>query len=267
MRRNRKILFGGSLLAALCILSLCAPVIAPHDPLRVDIGARFHAPSRIYPLGADGLGRCELSRVLHAAGVSLGASAVTSLAIIVTGILFGMAAALSGGITDRILSRIIDILLSFPSLLLALAVAGMIGPSLAGVAAGIAFTGWAPFARIARNAVLEVMTSEFYQSARVIGAGNGRIMLHYLLPQVMIAVATLAGFELRSVLLGISGLSFLGLGMQAPFPELGAMLGEARIYIGSAPHLIVAPGAMLFFIVLGCTLLGEGLNEYYAVNR
>ena len=214
-----------------------------------------------HPLGTDNLGRDLLSRVLHGGRWSLGLVLSATLLIMSAGVLVGLLAGFAGGIVDSVLMRLVDTLLSVPSLLLALAIVGVMGPGIGSLMIGLASVWWVGYARVVRGLVLGVRERGFVDAARALGASNQRIVVRHILPSILPAVAVLASLEMGELVLAISGLSFLGLGAQPPTPEWGAMLNDGRAYFFTAPRLMLWPGLAISIAVLGFNLLGDGLRD------
>jgi peptide/nickel transport system permease protein len=217
-------LLGASMLLVLIALALGASWLAPYDPNQQAVGPRLAPPGAEHWLGTDNLGRDLASRLLHGTRISLGAALVTTLLIVAVGVCVGLAAGYVGGVVDAVLMRIVDILLAFPSTLLALAIVGTLGPGLQNAVLGVVLVGWADYARIVRGVVLSAREQPYIEAAVAIGVPPAGVMLRHLLPNVLGPVMVLASLELGAVLLTLAGLSFLGLGAQPPAPEWGAML-------------------------------------------
>jgi ABC-type dipeptide/oligopeptide/nickel transport system permease subunit len=252
----------GVVLGLLCLLlAVAGPWLAPHDPLEVTID-RLHGPSLRHPLGTDGLGRDLFSRLLHGARLSLGAAGMAAAAVTTVGLVVGLVAGYFGGFVDRLLMRVVDIVLAIPALVLALAVAGLFArPSLTAVLLALIAVWWAPYARIVRGLVLTVRERGFVESARSLGAADGRIMGRHIVPNVVSPVLVLATLEVGQLLLAISGLTFLGVGAPPPTPEWGGMLNEGRVYFLSNPHVVLVPGLAISLSVLGFNLLGDAVRD------
>lgn len=268
--KNTNLLLGGMLLALLSIIAVIGPNVVPHDPFQIELTLRFQAPSQDYPLGTDHLGRCVLSRLVLGGGVSLGVSMAISALIMFVGLVIGLLAGMGTKKLDFIVMRIVDMLLAFPSLVLTLAIIGTLGPSLLSAAIGIFFSWWPIYARLVRGIVLSARGKEFVTAARLVGTSRFHLITRHILPQVLPPVLVLVSLETGTMILVFSGLGFLGLGVQPPQPEWGVMLNEARTYIFTAPHLLLAPGVAIFLTVLGFSLLGEGLRnalQIRGVNR
>ena len=246
--------------AVLVLAAIFAPVLAPDDPLALDAGS-FESPSWSHPFGTDRLGRDLLSRILFGARLSLGTAFFASLLITVAAVLVGSVTGFLGGPVDTILMRVVDTILAFPSLLLAIVVAGLFKPSLASLMLALASVWWVGYARIVRGLVLAVRERQFVTAARVAGGRSSRILIRHILPNVLPPVIVLATLEMGTLILAISALSFLGLGAQPPTPEWGAMLNEGKNNFFAAPHLMLFPGLAISLAVLGFNLLGDGLRD------
>lgn len=259
--RDRTAMLGLVVVGILVGAAVLGPWLAPNDPNAIDIVNKLASPSGDFPLGTDELGRDVFSRLLHGARVSLSMTGITALAISLLGLALGTLAGYLGGFTDALISRVIDVLLAFPSFLLALAVTAVLGPGLRHVVIAVVVVWWAGYARIVRAAVLGEREKPYVEAARAAGVPEWRVLGRHVLPNVIGPVVVLTTLELGHVLLALTALSFLGLGVQQPTAEWGAMLTDARTYLGTSPHLMLAPGACIFLLVLGCNLLGDGLRD------
>ena len=252
--------FGFGLLIGLLLLALWPNAWLPHDPLAQDLLRRLETPSRDFWLGTDMLGRCVFSRTVAAASVSLGAALVAAGAICMLALAWGVGAAFAGRWGDALLMRIADGVMGFPTLVLALALIGILGPSLPAVLLALVVA-WAPgLARVVRTLAQQARSRDYVQAARLAGIREWTVLRRHVLPQLWSPLAVLASLETAGVLLALSALSFLGLGVQPPAPEWGAMLNEARPFIETAPHLLIGPGVAVLLSTLAFNLLGEGLR-------
>jgi len=263
--------FGALLLALLAVAALWPHAALPHDPLAQDLLRRLEPPSRDHWLGTDMLGRCVFSRVVAAAAVSLGAAALAAAAICVLALAWGGAAALGGALgwrwADALLMRAADVVMGFPTLVLALALIGIAGPSLPAVLLALVVA-WAPgLARVVRTLAQQALGREFVHAARMAGLSEWAIVQRHVLPQLLPPLLVLASLEAAGVLLALSALSFLGLGVQPPAPEWGAMLNEARPFIETAPHLLIGPGIAVLLATLAFNLVGEGLRGRFDLRQ
>ncbi|MBA2731705.1 MAG: ABC transporter permease subunit [Acidobacteria bacterium] len=261
LARDRTALAGLFIIALLITLALAAPLIAPHDPAAQDTSARLASPSMAFPLGTDNLGRCLLSRLLHGARVTLMSALFASLLVLMIGICVGAVSGYAGGWVDTFIMRVVDLLLAFPLLILALAITGFIGVGMSSVLIGIISVWWASYARIVRSLVLSLRERPFIEAARSAGVRPARIITRHIIPNVIAPIIVLATLEIGSLILAISGLNFLGLGVQSPTPEWGAMLNDGRPFLHAAPQLMIYPGLLISLAVLGFNLLGDGLRD------
>ena len=259
--RDRTVVAGAFVVGAVILAALAAPVVAPHDPTAVDGRATLQSPSPEHWLGTDNLGRDILSRLIYGARWSLGTAVVAAACIVALGVTVGLVAGYVGGLLDDLLMRLVDVLLAFPSLVLALAIVGTLGPSLRNVMIGMVAVWWVDYARVIRGLTIGMREREFVTSARCVGAAAPRIVLRHILPNVIPSVIVLATLELGTLMLAISGLSFLGLGAQPPTPEWGTMLNDGRPFFQRAPQLMLYPGLAITLVVVGCNLVGDGLRD------
>jgi len=259
--RDRAAIVGLILVAGAVLAAVGAPMLTPHDPTAINPAAVLQGPSRAHPLGTDNLGRDVLSRLLYGARPSLGTAATASLLILAIGVTGGTISGYVGGRVDETLMRIVDVLLAFPSLILALAIAGMLGPGLVHVMIGMAAVWWVGYARIVRGLVLSVRERQFVEAAQAVGASHARIIWRHALPNVMAPVIVLVTLDMGGLILAISGLNFLGLGVQPPWPEWGAMLNEGRPFLFSTPRLMIYPGLAISLVVIGFNMLGDALRD------
>lgn len=250
---------------AVCALIICAtlgPWIAPHDPNAVDLARRLQAADAAHWLGTDHLGRDILSRLVAGAGVSLGAVAIAMALILSMGIAIGGAAGFIGGRTDQIIMRVTDVFLTFPTLVLALFMVGVLGLGLVNVVIAIALTHWAWYARIVRGIVLSLKHRDFIAASRLAGASPVQTFVRRLLPATMAQLLVLATLDIGHIMLHVSGLSFLGLGVTAPTAEWGVMISDARQYVWTEPLLMLWPGLALFVSVMAFNTLGDAVRDY-----
>jgi len=259
--RDRTALLGLVIVMVLGALALLAPWIAPHDPTAQDVLDRFALPSAAHPLGTDHLGRDEFSRLLYGGRVSLLTSLALGTGILLIGTAVGTLAGFAGGKVDGLVMRVVDVLLAFPNLLLVLVVVGALGPGMANLAAAFLAAGWVSYARIVRGLVLAAKQQPYIEAARALGLGPLRVAVRHLLPNVVAPVVVLWTLRTGQLLLALAALSFLGLGVQPPTPEWGAMLNEARDALARAPRLMVYPGVLITVAALGFNLLGDGLRD------
>lgn len=260
--QDRSALLGLAILAALCTLALAAPWLGSTDPAAVDAANRLAPPGARHPLGTDNLGRDTLSRLLHGGRVSLGTGLLATILVMTIGVTVGSVSGFYGGrLLDDGLMRVVDVLLAFPTLILALAITGTLGGGLANLILGLVVVWWASYARVVRGLALQTRERPFVEAALALGAPRGLILRRHVLPNVLPSVTVLATLDFGRILLALSGLSFLGLGAQPPTAEWGAMLNEARPYLDAAPQLMLAPGACITLAAMAVNLVGDGLRD------
>ncbi|HXG69572.1 MAG TPA: ABC transporter permease subunit [Gemmatimonadaceae bacterium] len=258
---DRLTLTGLMIVSSFLVLAIAAPVIAPYNPAGIDPAHRLEGISSAHIFGTDNLGRDLFSRMAYGARWSLGAAALATAAIVCIGVVVGTAAGYKGGRTGDVLMRTVDVVLAFPSLLLALAIAGTLGPGIGSVMVGLVSVGWAAYARVVRGMVLELRERDFVAAARALGASDRYIVTRHIIPNVLPAITVLATVEMGELILALAGFGFLGVGIQPPTPEWGAMINDARPFVLDAPALVVVPGIAIGLLVGGFNLLGDGLRD------
>ena len=259
LRGKSSLLRNGSLLILLSYICMAifAGALSPHDPLQVDVANRLQPASTEFLLGTDSLGRCVLSRLLLGARNSLLSAAVVLLTTVSVGTVVGLFAGFFGGRCDYLVQRLLEGVMAFPGLILALAIAGVLGPGLENAVLALCLVHWVGYARIVRNMTLSLRERTYVQASRIAGASSLDLLRRHILPEVAPAVVVVATLDYGRIIISIAGLSFLGLGTQPPAPEWGAMLSEGKAYMQVAPQLILWPGAMIAGIVLALQLLSE----------
>jgi peptide/nickel transport system permease protein len=262
MPRHPLVLIGGALVALQALVALLAPWIAPYSPTGQNIVNRLEAPSLDFLLGADQFGRDNLSRILHGYRASLAVSLVAVTISLTIGGSLGVISAYYKGWTDRIVMRVMDVLFAFPIILLAIAIISLLGPQqwTTAIAIGIVYT--PIFARLLRGPALVLAESEFVVAARAIGAGDLRILLVHVLPNLASVILVQASLSLSTAILVEASLSFLGIGTQPPTPSLGLMLAESRSYALISPWTSIFAGLAILTSSLGFNLLGDGLRDH-----
>ena len=265
-KRKRKLkycmLIAAGAAGILIIIALLSGILAPNDPYATNAAMIRHAPCSEYPFGTDNLGRCVLSRVLVGARTTIAATFFLVAISVVIGICIGMACGYYGGIIDDILMRIADLMLAFPQLVVAIAVAGMLGGGLGGALIALGITMWVSFARLARSHTLFIKNEPYITVAKLQGQGGLRIMLRHIMPNILEPVLINALNQIGTTMIGISGLSFLGLGVVAPQAEWGSMISEARAYIQIAPWAVLFPAAAIVITIVIFNYLGDTVMEY-----
>jgi peptide/nickel transport system permease protein len=252
---------GVAIVVLAALAAVAGPSLIPFDPAAQDLAMRLAAPSRLHPFGLDELGRDILARVLAGARISfLVGLAVVSVSASV-GTLLGAIAGYFGGLLDDAISRVIDVLLAFPGLLLAIALVAVLGPSLGNVLFALTIIGWVGYARLVRGQVLRARELEYVQAVRALGAGTPRILWKHVIPSAVPVVVVQATLGMAGAIIGEAALSFLGLGVQPPTPSWGTMLNGGRAHLLDAPHLTIFPGLAIALLVLGFNFLGDGIRD------
>ena len=252
-----------ALIGAFAICAVLAPIVAPYDPLAQALGSRLEPPSPEHWLGTDQLGRDIASRLVYGARISLVIGIVVVALAGVFGTLVGPVAGYAGGLVDETLMRVTEVFLAFPPLILAMAIAGALGPSLTNAIIAIAAVTWAIYARLTRGQILSLRRREFVEAARAIGASRARILARHLLPNALAPLLIQASFDMGSAIISAAGLSFIGFGAQPPTPEWGVMISEGRNFISTQPWLSLFPGLAILLAVGSFNLLGDGLRDAF----
>jgi peptide/nickel transport system permease protein len=260
--RNRLAAAGALVVLVLVMLAVLAPWVAPRDPLYIDMNHKFARPGEAgFVLGADELGRDVLSRLLHAGRVSLAVGLITAFIAVVVGSTLGAMAGFYGGSLDAIIMRVVDVLLSMPTIFLLLALSAFLKPTMLTITLIIGLNSWMSVARMVRAQVLSLKEQEFVLAARAAGAGTGRLIVRQLLPNAVAPVLVAATLTVATAILLESSLSYLGYGIQPPTASWGNMLNNAQTYVLYAPWVAVYPGAMISLTVLSFNFAGDGLRD------
>lgn len=252
---------GLAIVGTVVVAAVVGPWVLPYDAFVQDLPGRLAGPSWRHPFGQDELGRDLLARVLVGARVSLLVSAVVVGSASLVGTAVGALAGYLGGWADHALGRLIDVLMAFPGLLLAIALVAVLGPSIVNVVVALVAIGWVGYARLVRGQVLKIRELEYVQAARALGARVPRVVWRHVVPAALPAVAVQASLGMAGSMLAEASLSFLGLGVQPPTPSWGAMLDAGRSHLIDAPHLTVFPGMAVGVLVLGFNFLGDSLRD------
>jgi len=252
---------GAAIVLVVVVAAVFGPAVAPFDPATQEMALRLDGPTGLHWFGLDELGRDIFTRVLYGARISLLVGIVVVGVSATVGIAMGAIAGYFGGRVDETISRVIDILLAFPGLLLAIALVAVLGPSLTNVVFALTLIGWVGYARLVRGQVLRAREFEFVQAARALGATTPRILLRHVIPTTLPAVTVQATLGMGAAILNEASLSFLGLGVQPPTPSWGTMLNYGRGHLLDAPHLTIFPGVAIAILVLGFNFLGDGLRD------
>jgi ABC-type dipeptide/oligopeptide/nickel transport system permease subunit len=258
--KHRLAVIGLGVILALVVLALGARQIAPHDPVRQDLPHALAKPSAEFPLGTDEFGRCILSRILFGARLSLLVGVIATAIGATAGIVLGLCAGYFPR-ADAPVMRCMDVLLAFPSILLAIAVVAALGPSLGNVMIAVGVRSVPSFARVSRSMVLSLKELEFVQGAAALGASHARVLFRHILPNSVSPLLVFSSMQVATAILLAAILSFLGLGVQPPTPEWGKMVSDGRSYLMDAPHVSLFPGLAIFMAVMGFNCLGDGLRD------
>jgi len=259
--RRKGALFGLAVIGLFVLVALLAPWIAPHDPLATSWSAVRKAPSAAYWLGTDEIGRDVLSRVIWGARASLLAGVVSVSLSLLLGLPIGLLAGYLGGWVDAVISRMVDAMLACPFLILAIALAAFLGPSLTNAMIAIGISATPIFVRLTRGQVLAVKVEDYVEAARAIGNSRLRIALRHVLPNIVAPLIVQATLAIAAAVIAEASLSFLGLGQQPPAPSWGSMLNTAKNYVDQAPWMAIWPGVSIFLLVLSFNLVGDGLRD------
>jgi len=258
---------GAVLVGLVVVAAVLGPVLVSSDPSTQVLALRLAAPSVAHPFGMDELGRDILARILSGARISLLVGVAVVGVSATVGTLLGSLAGYRGGLVDDVISRVIDVLLAFPGLLLAIALVAVLGPSLANVLLALTAIGWVGYARLVRGLVLRAREFEYVHAARALGASTMRIIVVHLVPATLPSLLVQATIGMAGAIIGEASLSYLGLGVQPPTPSWGTMLNGGRAHMLDAPHLTVFPGLAIALLVVGFNLLGDGLRDRFEGRR
>ena len=277
LRRRRAVwaLFRRDLLAALAagclllivVMAVAAPHLTPYAYDRQDLDATLRGPSSAHVFGTDNFGRDLLTRIAFGARISLVVAAIAVGAEVLVGALWGTVAGLAGGRVDAWIMRVVDLLIAFPSLLLAILITGVFGPSLVNIIVALATTAWPGMARVVRSEVVALREREFVEAARALGARSGRIVGRHLLPNVLHLVSARSTLDVSAIILVEASLSFVGVGVQPPRPSWGLMINEAFAYLRSQPYLLITPALFLSLTVISLNVFGEALADALDPHR
>ena len=254
---------GAAMIAVFVVLALFAPWIAPQDPAHIDLPARLMGPSASHWFGTDELGRDILSRIIYGARISMLVGTCVVATSLTLGLIFGSIAGYYGGFLDRFLNVVVmNLFMSFPGILLAIAFVAFLGPGLFNVVLALSIGGWVGYARLVRAQVLAVKEREFVEAARALGASDLRIIVRHILPNIIQPVIVQAAIGMAGAILAEATMSFLGLGVPPPTATWGSMLNDGRSHLFDAPHLVVFPAVAVMLAVLSFNFVGDGLRDY-----
>ena len=261
LRGRRMEVLGLTIVGVFVLVSILAPLIAPFDPREGDLKRRLEGPTRLHVLGTDELGRDILSRLMFGARITLVIGVLAVLVAAVLGVTIGAIAAYFGGRTDLMLMRLVDIMMTIPEIILAIAMVSVLGTTVACLVVAVGVAATPAFARLCRGTMLVIRQQDYVSAAHAAGASSSRIIIRHMLPNALAPIIVQASLGIGSSILTAASLGFLGLGIQPPTPEWGSMLSRARSYLSYAPHVIIFPGIAIAVLVLGFNLLGDGLRD------
>ncbi|MGI9119508.1 MAG: nickel transporter permease [Acidimicrobiales bacterium] len=259
--RDPLAMVGLILVSVFVLAAVSAPLLAPYDPSAVDATNRLQGTSWQHLLGTDQLGRDTFSRLLFGARWSLGTAVAATAIVITIGVIVGTASGYYGGRLDTVLMRVVDVLLAFPSLILYLAIVGTLGPGLKNVMIALVVITWDEYARVVRGLVLALRERGFVRASLALGARDRRLLVRHILPNVVPPVVVLASLQTGKLILALAALGFFGLGVKPPTPEWGSMINQSRLFLQTAPELMIWPGLAISLTVIGLNLLGDGLRD------
>jgi peptide/nickel transport system permease protein len=261
LSKNKAAVVGGFLILLFIVVSIVGPFLTTKDPTEVMVLNKLQPPSAEFWFGTDNFGRDIFTRIIHGMSLTLKVGFLSVAIGGSIGVIFGIVSGYYGGKIDTIIMRVMDVLLAFPGILLALAIVSVLGGSLQNVIIAVAVFSVPAFARIVRSSTLSVRQLEYIDAVKALGASDFRIIFKHILPNVVSPIIVQATLRIATAVLTASGLSFLGLGAQPPEPEWGAMLNDGRTYMKTAPHLMLFPGMMIAIVVLAFNIFGDGLRD------
>jgi peptide/nickel transport system permease protein len=262
-KRHKTGIIGGLILLIYIITAVFAPYISKFDPIAQNLSERLQPPSWKHLLGTDYAGRDIFSRIIYGTRISLTIGFVSVSLALIFGTILGITSGYFGGWWDILIMRIIDIMLAFPTILLAIGIVAILGPKLENAMIAVGIVSIPQFARVVRATTLSIKEKDYINSAKALGVGEIRIIVRHILPNVLAPIIVQATLGIASAILEAAGLSFLGLGARPPIPEWGAMLSESRQYLRSAPWTVVFPGLAIMFLVLAFNLFGDALRDIF----
>lgn len=243
------------------LTALLAPVLAPNPPDKTNLAAALQGPSQQFPLGTDHLGRCMLSRLLYGAAVSLFSSLIIIAVVFCTGVFLGVISGYFGGILDAVIAKLVTVVQSFPRLILAIAIAGVLGIGITNTIIALCAINWTEYARLSRSMVLSIKERTFIKAARVCGQSHGEIIWRHVLPNIFPSLIVSASLDISGMIMEVAALSYLGLGVKSPMSEWGSMMNLGQSYLQTNPRLVFLPGIALFFTAVLFNLFGDKLRD------
>ena len=260
-RKNIILIIGIVIVAFLMFIIIFAPILEPYDPLKMKMSDKFLPPSTAHWFGTDYMGRDILSRVIEGSRVSLTTAMIVVLISAFIGTMIGLVSGFAGGALDTVLMRIVDVMLSFPTIVFALAISNFLGTGQINLIIAICCVQWVRYARIARGEALVLKNAEYMEAARSIGTSNVQMLFKYFFPNVISRILIMVSLDIGSIILYCASLSFLGLGAQPPSPDWGAMISDGKAYIQYAPWIAIFPGVAIAVSALGFNMMGDGIRD------
>ena len=267
IKGHKQLIFFLVMAIIIILIAIFAKQIAPKDPLHAVMDKPLHGPDKTNLLGTDILGRDILSRIIYGTRYSLFMTLVLVTVVFVLGTTLGLIAGYFGGFIDTLIMRLADMMVSFPGIILAIAIAGLLGPSMTNAIIAISSVTWPKYARLSRSMVLKIKKELYVEAARLTGSRNKEILFRYILPNMVTLMLVTAISDIGALMLEISALSFLGFGAQPPIPEWGAMLNEGRTYLAKAPWLMLYPGMAIVIVVVVFNMLGDNIKDLIDIKE
>lgn len=261
LKKNKKFTVFLGMSLVLVLIAVFAPLIAPYDPYESSLVDAYQGPSAAHRFGTDTLGRDILSRVIFGTRISISSALILVSLSLLIGSLLGLIAGYFGGVVDAVIMRICDMMIAFPDLILAIAIAGILGASLINGIIAILVVSWTKYARLARSMVLKIKNRDYISAARVTGSKDAHIISWYMVPNALPTLVITAATDIGTMMLSLASLSFLGFGVRPPAPEWGYMLSEGRLYIQTYPWMMLYPGMAIFVTVVVFNLLGDSIRD------
>lgn len=261
LKKNPQLLFFSLLTLVLILIAVFAPLLAPYDPYESSLIAAYQAPGPDHLLGTDTLGRDLFSRIIFGSRISISSALILVGLSLLIGSFLGLIAGYFGGIVDAVIMRICDMMIAFPDLILAIAIAGILGASLVNGIIAILAVSWTKYARLARSMVLKIKNRDYIAAAKVAGSKTGHMLSWYMVPNALPTLVITAATDIGTMMLSMASLSFLGFGIRPPAPEWGYMLSEGRLYIQTYPWMMLYPGIAIFVTVVVFNLLGDSIRD------
>lgn len=266
-KKNTQFIIFLILTVLLILIALFAPIIVPKDPFAASMTESLKKPSSTYLFGTDVLGRDLFSRIIYGSRYSIFMTLTLISIVFVVGTILGIIAGYFGGMIDTVIMRVGDMMISFPGLILAIAIAGLLGPSVINSIIAIAAVTWTKYARLSRSMVLKIKQETYVKAAKITGSKNYSILFKYIMPNMITTMIVTAVSDIGTLMLEIAGLSFLGFGAQPPIPEWGAMLNEGRTYLSRAPWLMIYPGLAIMTVVIIFNFLGDSIRDLLDIKE